>query len=86
MKTIRMFSVTEARDQLHRLLKMAIGGENVMIINNANNQKFQIKIVEENIDKELTQLLKQFASSKLKSKSPEEIKKILETPEKTDDK
>lgn len=86
MKTIRMFSITEARDQLHRLLKMVLGGENVMIINNANNQKFQLKVVEENTDKQLTQLLKQFASSKLKSKSPKDIKKILEEPEKEDGK
>ncbi len=78
MLSLKVFFVSEARAQLFKLLKMVEQGEDVVVVNKENNAKFKISLLKEEAQTKKHPLLKKLASSNLKSKSPQDIKRILE--------
>ncbi len=73
-----MFYASEARAHLYKLLKMVASGEDVIILNKESNQKFKVSLITEREESEKLAILRQLANANFKSKSPENIKKIIE--------
>lgn len=73
-----MFFASEARANLFKLLKMAQEGESVIIVNKDTNQKFRLSLMEEESQSGKEIVLNQLANIDFKSKSPTEIKKIIQ--------
>lgn len=78
MIRFNMFFATEARIRFFQLLRMAAHGEDVIVINKDSGQKFKISMLAEEVKPGKQTILKQLSDANLKSKSPEEIKKIIE--------
>lgn len=78
MISLKMFFASEARANLFKLLKMVEGGEDVVIVNKDTSQKFRLSLIEEEPQANKEVILNQLASLDFKSKSPEEIKRIIQ--------
>ncbi len=78
MISLKMFFASEARANLFKLLKMAEKGEAVVIVNKDTNQKFKLSLMEEEGQSGKEILLSQLAKVDFKSKSPSEIKNIIQ--------
>lgn len=73
-----MVFASEARTHFFKILRLVSQGEDVIVINKDSGQKFKITRLEEESKSGKQLILKQLAETNLKSKSPEEIKKIIE--------
>lgn len=71
--------VTELRHQIFRIFKMVDAGEDVTIIKKDSNKKYKIVAVEEDSKPDTIEIAKQMGEIGLKTMSPQEIKKIIET-------
>lgn len=78
MISLKMFFASEARANLFKLLKMVESGEDVVIVNKDTSQKFRLSLIEEEPQANKEVILNQLASLNFKSKSPEEIKRIIQ--------
>lgn len=78
MISLKMFFVSEARANLFKLLKMVANGEDVVIVNKDSSQKFRLSLIEEETQANKEAILNQLASLNFKSKSPEQIKEIIQ--------
>lgn len=78
MISLKMFFASEARANLFKLLKIAEEGEDVVIVNKDTNQKFKLSLIEEGEQQNKEAILNQLVNLNFKSKSPQEIKKIIE--------
>ncbi len=78
MISLKMFFASEARANLFKLLKMVESGEDVVIVNKDTSQKFRLSLIEEELQVSKGVILNQLASLDFKSKSPEEIKRIIQ--------
>lgn len=78
MISLKVFSITEFRDQVFKVFNMVAEGEEVVITRKDSDLKFRLSLLKEEGKSDKEQVLKQLAKTNLKSKSPEEIKQILE--------
>ena len=78
MISLKMFFASEARANLFKLLKMVENGEEVIIVNKDTSQKFKLSLMEEDSNSDKARILNQLTSLNFKSKSPDEIKRIIQ--------
>lgn len=78
MISLKMFFASEARANLFKLLKMVQEGEDVVIVNKDTNQKFKLSLIEKSELQNKETILNQLANLNFKSKSPREIKRIIQ--------
>lgn len=78
MISLKMFFVSEARANLFKLLKMVEGGEDVVIVNKDTSQKFRLSLIEEELQSNKEVILNQLTGLNFKSKSPVEVKRIIQ--------
>ena len=74
-----MVFATEARANFFKLLRMVAQGEDVIVINKDSGQKFKISLLKEELKSGKQSILKQLGDANLKSKTPDEIEKIIES-------
>ncbi|MBI2020711.1 type II toxin-antitoxin system prevent-host-death family antitoxin [Candidatus Daviesbacteria bacterium] len=78
MLRLNMFYATEARTKFFKLIKMVAQGEEVIVINKDSGFKIKLVPLDAEISSGKKSILKQLADADFKSKSPEEIKRIIE--------
>ncbi|MBI2595360.1 hypothetical protein HYW46_01335 [Candidatus Daviesbacteria bacterium] len=79
MINLKVFYATEARGKLFELLRLVEKGQEIMIIKKDSNSKFKLSLIKKEGNSSKASLAQNLAGLDFKSRSPQEISRIIES-------